>query len=402
MSESITILGSTGSVGRQTLDVISRHPDKFQVTALTAKQNDKLLLEQCKQYRPEYAVLVDADAATRLKQAFKNDSDATNKGDQLRPLNQIQVLSGSDALDMVATKSDRVMAAIVGAAGLSSTMAAVKAGKKVLLANKEPLVMAGKYFMAAAKGANASIIPVDSEHNAIFQCLPVGYQTGTRPGNVEKLTLTASGGPFRQLSLDELNDVTPEQAVNHPTWNMGAKISVDSATMMNKGFEVIEAHWLFNMPLEKIEVILHPQSIIHSMVAYCDGSTLAQLGDHDMRVPITSALAWPTRFESGVKPLDFTQIASLDFEPVDLNKYPCLKLAYQAMQSGSEATTILNAANEVAVDAFLNNQITYLDIPKWIEQVLTNLTVKPAKTLSDLIDIDQQTRQYLADNRLRV
>lgn len=393
MPTTLTILGSTGSIGQQTLDVIARHPDQFQVHALTAKQNDPLLLQQCVQFRPQVVVMVDEAAAERL-QAALNTTQAPSAG---RPLNEIQVLQGASALEAVAQQAEMVMAAIVGAAGLASTLAAVKAGKKVLLANKEPLVMAGKHFMSAARDSGAVILPVDSEHNAIFQSLPLGYQTGHRPDQVEKLILTASGGPFRDDSLADLEQVTPAQAVKHPNWAMGAKISVDSATMMNKGLEVIEAHWLFNMPLDHIEVIMHPQSIIHSMVAYVDGSLIAQLGDHDMRIPIASCLAWPQRIDSGVAPLDFKKIASLDFQAVDFERFPCLKLAYLAMQAGSEATTILNAANEVAVAAFLAEEIPYLAIPRWVEDCLTHVLAGTAETLEAIIALDQATRRYLSE-----
>jgi 1-deoxy-D-xylulose-5-phosphate reductoisomerase len=379
MKQSLTILGSTGSIGQNTLDVVARHPDKFQIFALTANKNHARLLQQCLTYQPQYAVLMDADAAEILQSHLSKTDCPT-------------IVLSADQLTWVATEADTVMAGIVGSAGLLPTLAAVKAGKRVLLANKESLVMAGQLMMETAKTSGATLIPVDSEHNAIFQCLPIGYKTGQRPDNVSKLILTASGGPFRETPLEKLSEISPAQAILHPTWNMGPKISVDCATMLNKGLEVIEAHWLFNMPLSEIDVIVHPQSIIHSIVAFEDGSMLAQLGDHDMRIPITYALSWPERMASGVRPLDLNQLTSLSFQPVDLKRFPCLDLAYQAMHMGAGASIVLNAANEIAVSLFLEGQIKYLDIPNVIRHSLDSMGSPLVQTLESILSIDQQTR----------
>ncbi|HIO92410.1 MAG TPA: 1-deoxy-D-xylulose-5-phosphate reductoisomerase [Leucothrix mucor] len=376
ISKGITILGSTGTIGVNTLDVISRHSNLYHVIALSANSNVDKMLEQCRQYHPQYAVMVDEQAADQLSIALKNDD--------------IEVLSGAKSLAFIAKleQIDYVMAAIVGAAGLLPNLAAAKAGKRVLLANKESLVMSGKLFMDALHENNATLLPIDSEHNAIFQCLPVSGQQG-----VTKILLTASGGPFRTRDIDTLRDITPEQAVAHPNWVMGRKISVDSATMMNKGLEVIEACWLFDMPADKIQVVIHPQSTIHSMVSYNDGSVLAQLGNPDMRTPIAYGLAWPERLESGVEQLDLFKIARLDFEKPDLQRFPCLRLAYEAHQAGGNTTIALNAANEIAVDAFLNKQLHFTDIPKVIEAVLEQSISGTPNTIDEIIVQDRVSRK---------
>ncbi len=350
----LTLLGATGSIGISTLDVISRHKDKYEIIALTANRNIELLIEQCETWQPKYAVIADDDLAEALNNSLK--------GKAL----DIEVLSGTEGLQTVAALAevDYVMAAIVGAAGLLPTLAAAEAGKRVLLANKESLVMSGKLFMDTIHESGAELLPIDSEHNAIFQSMPVNFKDGLTETGVEKILLTASGGPFRTISLDELNTVTPEQACAHPNWDMGRKISVDSATMMNKGLEVIEACWLFDTGPEKIQVVLHPQSIIHSLVQYIDGSVLAQLGNPDMRTPIAHSLAWPERVDSGVKSLNLFDVAHLDFEIPDMDRFPCLRLAYKAMTAGGTSTAILNAANEIAVEAFLNKQIRFTGIPR--------------------------------------
>ena len=343
----LAILGSTGSIGVSTLDVVARHPDRYQVVALTAARQDDVLLEQCLRFKPRYAVLLDGVAAARLTQHIAAAGLKT------------EVLSGIEALQQVAClpEIDTVMAAIVGAAGLLPTLAAARAGKKILLANKETLVMAGQIFIDAVHQHGATLLPIDSEHNAIFQALPGGYAGNPQASGVSRILLTASGGPFRTTPLAELQHITPDQACAHPNWVMGRKISVDSATMMNKGLEVIEAHWLFNAPAEAIQIVVHPQSVIHSLVQYVDGSVLAQMGNPDMRTPIAYALAYPERIDAGVAPLDLIQIATLNFEAPDFQRFPCLALAYQALQAGGTAPALLNAANEVAVAAFLDRQI---------------------------------------------
>jgi 1-deoxy-D-xylulose-5-phosphate reductoisomerase len=380
--EGITVLGSTGSIGTSTLDVVSRHPEKYRIVALTAYHQDGLLFEQCQRFNPRYAVLVDETACLRLKQRI------TEAG------LQIEVLCGVAALEKVASlpEVDTIMAAIVGAAGLRSSLAAAHAGKKILLANKEALVMAGRIFMDAVKQSGATLLPIDSEHNAIFQALPRDYAGDMLASGVSKILLTASGGPFRNTPLTDLQFVTAEQACAHPNWVMGRKISVDSASMMNKGLEVIEAHWLFNATADDIQVVVHPQSVIHSMVQYVDGSVLAQLGNPDMRTPIAHALAYPMRIESGVAALDLFKIASLDFVAPDFARFPCLALAYQALRKGGTAPAVLNAANEVAVDAFLNGTITFLEIPELIKDVLANTISVDANTLDDILLADTQAR----------
>ena len=378
----LAILGSTGSIGVSTLDVVARHPDRYQVVALTAARQDDVLLEQCLRFKPRYAVLLDGVAAARLTQHIAAAGLKT------------EVLSGIEALQQVAClpEIDTVMAAIVGAAGLLPTLAAARAGKKILLANKETLVMAGQIFIDAVHQHGATLLPIDSEHNAIFQALPGGYAGNPQASGVSRILLTASGGPFRTTPLAELQHITPDQACAHPNWVMGRKISVDSATMMNKGLEVIEAHWLFNAPADAIQIVVHPQSVIHSLVQYVDGSVLAQMGNPDMRTPIAYALAYPERIDAGVAPLDLIQIATLNFEAPDFQRFPCLALAYQALQAGGTAPALLNAANEVAVAAFLDRQIAFLTIPRVIEKVLAALPVESVNTLDDVLNADAAAR----------
>ena len=384
--KAVTILGSTGSIGVSTLDVLSRHSDKFRVYALTANTAVDSLLQQCLQYQPEIAVLADEAAAEKLQHRLQQQGSATT------------VLAGADALQAVAASehTDYVVAAIVGAAGLLPSLAAARAGKRILLANKEALVMSGALFMQEVAANNATLLPVDSEHNAIWQCLPLGTEQRYDFQNkgVRKIILTASGGPFRDWDIADLATVTPAQAVAHPNWSMGQKISVDSATMMNKGLEVIEAHWLFGLASEQIEVVLHRQSIIHSMVDYDDGSVLAQMGNPDMRTPIANTLAWPERIDSGVAPLDLVAVGRLDFEPASMERFPCLSLAYQALQQGGTSTAILNAANEVAVAAFLQEKIKFTEIASTIARVLEELPSHPADSLAQVLDDDAAARQF--------
>jgi 1-deoxy-D-xylulose-5-phosphate reductoisomerase len=379
----VAILGATGTIGVNTLDVISRHRQDYRVVALTAHSQYQRLAEQCLAFAPDYAVMVDAVAAEKLQHELNGQQCPT------------KVLQGSEALAQVAAlpEVDVVMAAIVGAAGLSSTIAAARAGKRILLANKESLVMSGKLFMDEVHKHGAELLPIDSEHNAIFQCMPANYADGLHAVGVEKILLTGSGGPFRDLSLDKLAGVTPEQAIVHPNWTMGKKISVDSATMMNKGLELIEACWLFDTGLDNIEVVLHPQSIIHSMVEYIDGSVIAQLGQPDMRTPIAHALAWPKRISSGVARLNLFDIATLSFSRPDEHRYPCLQLAKQAMQTGGTATTVLNAANEVAVQAFLDKTIRFTDIAITVEHTLGHCAVTQADSLETIIRTDMFARE---------
>lgn len=376
--KAITILGATGSIGLSTLDVIARHPSRFKVFALTANHSVDKLLHQCLQFQPRYAVMADEASANQLAQQLRQHDCAT------------EVLAGEQALADVAAHSDTdyVMAAIVGAAGLVPSLAAAKAGKRVMLANKEALVMSGKLFMDTIAQSGAELLPIDSEHNAVFQCLPVDKCNG-----VEKVLLTASGGPFRTWAAERLNTVTPEQAVAHPNWSMGQKISVDSATLMNKGLEVIEACWLFNVPASQVEVIVHPQSTIHSMVAYNDGSVLAQLGNPDMRTPIAYALGWPQRLPSGVKPLDLLSVARLDFEQPDMKRFPCLGLAYEAHERGGYATVALNAANEMAVQAFLERRISFQAIPQLVAEVMRAAKSGTAYDLNDILIQDGESRE---------
>ena len=384
----IAILGSTGSIGVNTLDVIRAHPDRFKVFALTASKQVDLLAEQCIEFAPSIAVIGDAQGATKLSALLLAKGIHT------------QVLYGPEALVTAVTDSgcDTVMAAIVGAAGLVPTLAAAKAGKRVLLANKEALVMSGHLFMQAMKAGGGELLPIDSEHNAIFQCLPDQFTKAPHPAlGVEELWLTASGGPFRNTPLEELSAITPTQACAHPNWVMGRKISVDSATMMNKGLEVIEAFWLFGLPLEKIKVLIHPQSVVHSMVRYVDGSVMAQLGQPDMRTPIAYGLAWPERIEAGVAALNLTQLASLSFSEPDLKRFPCLELAFAAAKTGGIAPTVLNAANEIAVAAFLDEGMPYLQIPQVVEKTLNAIQVSSVDSLEVILDIDTQARRAARD-----
>ena len=373
----ITILGSTGSIGVNTLDVISRHRDKFNVKALTANTNLDVFLDQCIQHKPEYAVMVDEDCASKLEEKLKKEAP------------DVSVLAGADSLLQVAELEtvDYVMAAIVGAAGLLPTLGAAKAGKRVLLANKEALVMSGKLFMDTVLQNNAELIPIDSEHNAIFQCT-----SAANTSSISNIMLTASGGPFLDTPINELSSKTPEQACKHPKWDMGRKISVDSATMMNKGLEVIEASWLFNIKSETIKVVIHPQSIIHSLVEYKDGSVLAQLGNPDMRIPIAYGLAWPERIETCVQRLDLFDIAHLDFKEAEADRFPCLQLAREAIKQGGTSCAILNAANEVAVNEFLNKRIKFTDIPTIIESVMSDITQNTANTLEVILRDDGLAR----------
>ncbi|MBI6922321.1 MULTISPECIES: 1-deoxy-D-xylulose-5-phosphate reductoisomerase [Pseudomonas] len=379
----ITVLGATGSIGLSTLDVIARHPDRYQVFALSGYSRIDELLALCVRHRPAFAVVPSAEAAVRLREGLAAVGCAT------------EVLEGEAGLCQVASAAevDAVMAAIVGAAGLRPTLAAVEAGKKVLLANKEALVMSGALFMEAVRRSGAVLLPIDSEHNAIFQCMPGDYARGLSAVGVRRILLTASGGPFRETPVEALLDVTPEQACAHPNWSMGRKISVDSASMMNKGLELIEACWLFDAAPAKVEVVVHPQSVIHSLVDYVDGSVLAQLGNPDMRTPIANALAWPERIDSGVAPLDLFAIARLDFQAPDEQRFPCLRLARQAAEAGNSAPAVLNAANEVAVEAFLGRRIRFPEIAGMIEQVLDQEPVVPLPSLDAVFAADQRARE---------
>ena len=379
----VTILGATGSIGLSTLDVIARHPERYQAFALSAFSRIAELRELCRRHRPRYAVVANSDRARVLQEQLDSDGVKT------------RVLGGEGGLSEVAAhpEVDVVMAAIVGAAGLRPTLSAVQASKRVLLANKEALVMSGALFMQALRDSEAVLLPIDSEHNAIFQCLPGNYAQGLSCVGVRRILLTASGGPFRQLPLDQLSSVTADQACAHPNWSMGRKISVDSASMMNKGLELIEACWLFDARPEQVEVVIHPQSVIHSMVDYVDGSVLAQLGNPDMRTPIAHALAWPERIDSGVSALDLLQVGRLDFEAPDQHRFPCLRIARQAAQDGGTAPAMLNAANEVAVDAFLNGRIRFTEIASIIEHVLDLEASVPARCLADVLTADAQARR---------
>jgi 1-deoxy-D-xylulose-5-phosphate reductoisomerase len=391
----LTILGSTGSIGLSTLDVVRRHPSRYRVEALCAHRQSDLLFEQCCEFRPGYAVIGDAARADALRSRLQAAGLTT------------EVESGPEALERAASlpQVDAVMAAIVGAAGLRPTLAAAKSGKRILLANKEALVMAGPVFMHAVREHGAVLLPIDSEHNAIFQSLPDDFQSdlsNSLPARgVRRLLLTASGGPFRQRDPASLVSVTPEQAVAHPNWSMGRKISVDSATMMNKGLEVIEAHWLFGMDADRIDVVIHPQSVVHSMVEYVDGSVIAQLGNPDMRTPIAHALAYPERIDAGVAPLDLFRIGRLDFEAPDFGRFPCLALAFRALRAGGSAPATLNAANEVAVEAFLNGKLGFTEIAPLISATLDALPARPLDTLDDVLAADEAARglarAHLAD-----
>jgi 1-deoxy-D-xylulose-5-phosphate reductoisomerase len=388
----ITLLGASGSIGSSTLDVVGRHPDRYQIYAITANTSVAAVEKLCLQWLPQFAVMNDEVSAAQLTARLQNSNIHT------------QVLSGESGLLQVVQDPavDCVVAAIVGAAGLVPTLAAARAGKRVLLANKEALVMSGKLFIDTARENNALLMPVDSEHNAIFQCMPdclTEYHSSVKMANqqaksgVERILLTASGGPFRTYSAEQLHDVTPAQAVNHPNWDMGRKISVDSATLMNKGLELIEAYWLFDMDIANIDVVIHPQSVIHSMVTYSDGSVLAQLGNPDMRTPIAHALAWPERITSGVEPLNILEVAKLDFEQPDLDRFPCLRLCYEAIKTGGTASIVLNAANEVAVAAFLDAKIAFTKIAKVIEKTLNEATITDdVSSLERILEADTMAR----------
>ena len=380
--QSITILGATGSIGVSTLDVLARHPEKYKVFALTAHGRVEELAAQCEQFRPAHAVVGSAEAAQRLSRLLREKGLRT------------EVAYGEEALCAVASSpnTDTVMAAIVGAAGLAPALAAARAGKKILLANKEALVMSGQLFMDAVGENGATLLPIDSEHNAIFQSLPQSYARAPRGAGVAKILLTASGGPFLAHAVDTLEAVTPDQACKHPNWVMGRKISVDSATMMNKGLEVIEAHWLFGAPASQIEVVIHPQSVIHSMVSYVDGSVIAQLGNPDMRTPIAHALAFPERIESGVAQLDLTAIGTLQFEKPDYQRFPCLALAFEALEAGGTAPALLNAANEVAVQAFLEHRIGFRDIDRVIARVMHENDHGAASSIGAVMAQDARAR----------
>ena len=378
----LTILGSTGSVGASTLDVVARHPDRFEVHALTAQSRADTLFKQCIEFRPRIAVVLEEEAARDLRRRLEQAGS------------RCEVRSGAQALEEVASlrEVDIVMAAIVGIAGLRPTLAAARAGKKVLLANKEALVTAGAVLMDAVRASRATLLPIDSEHNAIYQALPSGY-AGPVASGVRRILLTASGGPFRTLPLRDLDRVTPDQACAHPNWTMGRKISVDSATMMNKGLEVIEAHWLFDVPPERIEVVIHPESVVHSLVEYVDGSVIAQLGNPDMRTPIAYALGHPERIEAGVEFLDLARIGALRFERPDLERFPCLRLAYGALAAGGTAPTVLNAANEVAVEQFLAGSLGFRQIPELIEAVLDGVKCAAVTGLDDILAADRVARE---------
>ncbi len=381
MTQWITVLGSTGSIGCSTLDVVRRHPEKYRVYALTAATRVAEMAGQIAEFSPRYAVMADASAAAQLREQLPEDCVT-------------ELLNGDDALVQVASDEcvDQVMAAIVGAAGLLPTLAAANAGKRVLLANKESLVMAGPLFLEAVKKGGAELLPIDSEHNAIFQSMPADYAGRLDASGIRKILLTASGGPFRGRQSSELNDVTPSQAVAHPNWSMGAKISVDSATLMNKGLELIEACFLFNCDADDVEVVVHPESVIHSMVQYCDGSVLAQLGQPDMRTPIAYGMAWPERIEAGVESLNLFDIARLNFEAPDEENFPCLALARIAFAQGGTMPAVLNAANEVAVAAFLREDIRFTTIPALIKKVMDQHSVVSADSLDAVLSADSWAR----------
>jgi 1-deoxy-D-xylulose-5-phosphate reductoisomerase len=381
--QNVAILGATGTIGIQTLDVMSQHPKRFNVFALTANNNVKSMFALCQQHTPKYAVMLQVQAATELDAQLKAAGISTI------------VLHGEQALVEIAAHAevDTVMAAIVGAAGLLPAMAAARSGKRILLANKETLVMAGNLFMRAVEEGGATLLPIDSEHNAIFQVMPNQRAKSLEKMGIKRVLLTASGGPFRNASLDDMRVVTREQALNHPNWVMGPKITIDSATMMNKGLEVIEAHWLFNASADQIDVVVHPQSVIHSMVEYNDGSVLAQLGNPDMRTPIAYGLGFPNRLESGVSSLDLVKIGRLDFLPPDFERFPCLRLAYDALKVGGTAPAILNAVNEIAVEAFLADRIGFMDIPSVIESVMATSAIEEVVSIEQLTKVDTEARQ---------
>lgn len=385
--QKVTILGSTGTIGVQTLDVIARHKEDYKVFALAANASVDVMLAQCLAFKPNFAVLLDANAASTLQAELKSAQSKT------------MVLTGMSSLEQVSSDAevDVVMAAIVGAAGLKPAMAAARAGKRILLANKETLVMAGSLFMKAVEQGGATLLPIDSEHNAIFQVMPQAQFKHLADGGVRKIILTASGGPFRTHSKEQIAQATPATALKHPNWVMGAKITIDSATLMNKGLEVIEAHWLFNAKPSQIDVVVHPQSMIHSMVEYVDGSVLAQLGNPDMRTPIAYALGYPNRIDSGVSSLDFLNIGQLTFEAPDKQRFPCLQLAYDVLEAGGTAATTLNAVNEVAVSAFLKEQISFTGISTLIASALNNTPTQTISSIEHLEEVDQLARQYAKD-----
>ena len=388
----VAILGSTGSIGVSTLDVIARHPESYRVVALAARSDVEGMFEQCRRFRPSLAAMADDEAAARLRVLIVGEGLPT------------EVMAGNEGLEAVATHPDAsdLMAAIVGAAGVLPTLSAVRLGRRILLANKEALVVSGALFTAAARASGATILPIDSEHNAVFQCMPPNFATGLDRVGVVRILLTASGGPFRRHALDELHGVTPEQACAHPNWRMGRKISVDSATMMNKGLEVIEARWLFDARPDQIEVVVHPQSVIHSLVQYVDGSVLAQLGNPDMRTPIAHALAWPERHTAGVAPLDLVDIARLDFESADFERFACLRLAFDAVRAGGTAPAVLNAANEVAVARFLDRRLRFTGIAEVVERTLTAFPHRAADDLAAVLEADAQARQLAEQQAQRV
>jgi 1-deoxy-D-xylulose-5-phosphate reductoisomerase len=381
-AQNLAILGATGSIGLNTLDVAARHPQRFRIFALSANERIDELAELCLRHQPRYAVVAQAFQAEVL-------------GKRLRP-GTTEILVGAQGLECIAAhaETDCVMAAIVGAAGLAPTLAAARAGKKLLLANKEALVMAGPLFMQAVRASHATLLPIDSEHNAVFQCLPDSFAGNIAGHGVRRVLLTASGGPFRETALEQLRSVTPEQACAHPNWVMGRKISVDSATMMNKALEIIEAHWLFGAQAEQIEVVVHPQSVVHSMVEYADGSVIAQLGNPDMRTPIAHALAHPERIEAGVSSLDLSRIGRLDFSAPDFARFPALRLGYRALKEGGTSPATLNAANEVAVAAFLERRLPFLAITAVIEAVMNELTPRALTRLDDVLDADATARRH--------
>lgn len=384
--QKVAVLGATGSIGSSTLDVLGRHPLHFEVTLLAANRSVESMHQLCRQFRPAFAYLADAESNAQLAQVLAGT--------------ETRVLAGEKELcECIASADvDTVMAAIVGAAGLQSTLAAARAGKKILLANKESLVMAGALLMKAVAKSGSTLLPIDSEHNAIFQCLESNERAVPAKGGVESIILTASGGPFRTWSASDIVSATPPQAIAHPNWSMGPKISVDSASLMNKGLELIEASWLFNMPVDKIEVVVHPQSIIHSMVRFVDGSVLAQMGNPDMRTPIAYGLAWPKRIESGVKPLDLSTVGELTFEKADLNRFPCLRLAIESAAQGGTASAVCNAANEVAVQAFLDHQIPFGDIPRVVELTLSEVANMEPTSLDVVLLQDTVARAVAAEH----
>lgn len=381
--KNVVVLGASGSIGRNTADVIAANPDRYSLFAVAANRSVEALLEQCRAHRPAYAVLVDTDAAGTLAERLRAEKLTT------------EVLAGPEALDRIAAhpRADMVMAGIVGAAGLAPTLAAARAGKRVLLANKESIVMTGPLFLGELAKSGGELIPIDSEHNALFQCMPPGYRAGARPAGVARLWLTCSGGPFRGRRREELRGVTPDEACAHPKWNMGRKISVDSATLMNKGLEIIEASYLFGMPLTDVRVVVHPQSTVHSLVEYVDGSFVAQLGRPDMRTPIACGLAWPERAESGVEPLDLARLGTLTFEAPDERAFPCLRLAREALQAGGTAPAVLNAANEVAVAAFLDGALDFARISEVVETTLAAIQAPPANDLDAVLAVDAAARR---------